>query len=336
MRLVPLTLLATALLGGLAHADPVALRMASIAPDGTSYARELRAFARDVESATRGEVRVKWYIGGIAGDELGALERVRHGQLDGIAGSSFCERLAPSLRVISVVGLFQNRDEVAYVMGQLNPVFGREFAAAGFVDLVNTIFGSDILFSRRPVANMSDFRSLNWWVWNGSPLYPATFDHLNARSQAATLEQAAIDFERGKNDGFVALPSAAIAFQWSTLASYFTPLNIAMVPGCMVISNGALDPLSVDQQQHIRDAAARFQHRWNETTASLDQALVGQLFEKQGLRSVPVSPQFRMDFFEAARAAREHLGDRLVPRELLNRVQSLLADYRAEHHSAHR
>jgi TRAP-type C4-dicarboxylate transport system substrate-binding protein len=327
--------LVAALLAGLmpagARADPTVLRMAAVAPDGTPWARELRSFSRDVETQTHGEVQIKWYLGGIAGDELAALERMRHGQLDGLAGSSFCERLAPSMRVVSIVGLFQSRDEVGAVLAALGPTLAREFRHEGVIDLAETIFGADILFSRHPVANMADFRSTRWWIWNGSPVYQATFPLLGVASEAASLEQAAADFANHKSDGFVALPSAALAFQWSTLASYFTVLNMAMVPGCMVLTNVAMDPLTVEQQQAVRSAAAKFKIRWNDISAALDQSLVEQLFEKQGLKRVRVPTQFRAEFFDAARAARENLGDRLVPHELLSRVLIILADYRVEH-----
>src|SRR3954463_9025735 len=71
------------------------LRFAAVAPDGTSWAREARAFAREVENVTANGVRTKWYFGGIAGDEMEELARLRRGQLDGIAGAVYCERLAP-------------------------------------------------------------------------------------------------------------------------------------------------------------------------------------------------------------------------------------------------
>src|SRR3954467_6995726 len=98
-----------ALLGGLtlglssstaARADEVTLRMGTMAPDGTAWARELNAFARDVDQRTHGQVRIKWYYGGITGDEPGMGERIRRGQLDGAAsGGPLCESLAPSMRV---------------------------------------------------------------------------------------------------------------------------------------------------------------------------------------------------------------------------------------------
>ena len=76
---------ALVLLAGVAHAEPVTLRMAAIAPDGTEWARALKAFAQEVETQSKGELRMKWYLGGMAGDELTALDRIKRGQLDGEA-----------------------------------------------------------------------------------------------------------------------------------------------------------------------------------------------------------------------------------------------------------
>ena len=96
-----------------AAGDAGSLRMAAIAPDGTAWARELKALARDVEAQSNGELRIKWYLGAIAGDELTALERVKRAQLDGEAGASFCQRLAPPLRAARLVGMYQSHQEAA-------------------------------------------------------------------------------------------------------------------------------------------------------------------------------------------------------------------------------
>src|SRR5207253_8784747 len=69
-------LVAALLLASVAHAEPVTLRLATVAPDGTGWARELKAFGREVTTATHDNVQVKWYLGGIAGDELQQHERV--------------------------------------------------------------------------------------------------------------------------------------------------------------------------------------------------------------------------------------------------------------------
>src|SRR5262245_5861741 len=94
--LVLFCLLATA---GRVWADSQTLRFSTIIPDGTAYAREAKAFGRDVENDTGGRVRVKWLFAGVTGDEVQTLERIRRGQIDGAATSLACSQLAPSLRV---------------------------------------------------------------------------------------------------------------------------------------------------------------------------------------------------------------------------------------------
>jgi TRAP-type C4-dicarboxylate transport system substrate-binding protein len=304
--------------------------MAAIAPEGTAWARELHAFSRDVEAATGGSIRIKWYLGGIAGDDPTALERVRHGQLDGLAGPSFCERLAPSLRVIRVVGLFRSRAEVVEVLSYLAPQLDEEFRTSGFVNLMDTVFGADVLFSRRPVESMADFRSTRWWMWTLSPLYRETLPKLGARMVVLPIDQLAATYQNGDVDGFIMPASAALAYQLSTLASYFSPIDTAMLPACMVLTNSAIDPLPVEQQQAIRAAAAKFRIRFNERSAELDRSLLDNLFEKQGLKRSPVSEQFRNEFFEASRNVRDQLDERMVPRSLLARVLGFLADIRAQ------
>lgn len=82
-----------------AHAEPVTLRLATVAPDGTGWARELKAFGREISTSTHDDVLIKWYMSGIAGDELQSHERVQRDQLDGIlSGGMLCQRLAPSMR----------------------------------------------------------------------------------------------------------------------------------------------------------------------------------------------------------------------------------------------
>ena len=62
-----------------------------------------------------------------------------------------------------------------------------------------------------------------------------------------------------------------------------------------------------------------------------DEELLGGLFAKQGLKAVPVSASFRAEYFAAAKVARERMSDRLIPRELVEKVLRMLADYRIEH-----
>src|SRR5262249_44319194 len=97
---------------GEAGAGPRVRRpVATAAPDGSGWARELKVFAREVENATHGEVSVRFYFGGLAGDEIVVGERIQRGQLDGAtSGHMLCQKTAPSLRSLRIPGVVRTRE----------------------------------------------------------------------------------------------------------------------------------------------------------------------------------------------------------------------------------
>jgi TRAP-type transport system periplasmic protein len=317
-----------------ATAEPIVLRMATPAPEGTAWAREGHSFERDIAELTHDQVHMKWYLGGIAGNEMMMLDRIKREQLDGIAsGGVLCQKLAPTMRAMRIVGLFQSRDESSYVVGRLKEALDAEFLRAGFVNLGEYGVGPDVIFSRTPVASMADLKQTKLWIWDLDDVYRETLNAMGLSVVPRPLEKAGLAYDHGELDGFFAVPSAALAFQWSAEAHYFTDLRASFLRGCLLISSRAYDQLPVEGQQAVRKAAARTVARLEEIGREQDEALLSKLFEKQGLKRVPVTQAFRGEFYSAAQAAREQLPEKLVPQALIQRVLGLLADYRAVHRS---
>ena len=315
-----------------ARAEPTTIRVATAAPDGTGWARLFRAMARDVATESNGEVALKWYFGGIAGSEGEMLDRMRRGQLDGVmSGGMLCMRLAPSMRVLRLLGLFQSREEAAYVMGRLRPIVDEEFAKNGYHNMGEAGLGSDILFTRTPVRSLAELTHSRLWVWDLDELMRAQLQALGLPAVPLPVEQASRAYEEGRTDGFIAVPTAALAFQWSTATRYMAQLHLGFLTGCMIMTNRAFDPLSVKARSALTVSVARFGARLEDLGRSQDAALLDKLFAKQGLQNVPISRSFAADFFDRAHTLRDQLPDSALSRALIERVVSWLADYRAEH-----
>jgi TRAP-type C4-dicarboxylate transport system substrate-binding protein len=327
IAIVAATVLAAA--AGQVCAEPTTLRFASIAPEGTVWAHQLKQFARDVEAATGGELRIKWYLSGVAGDERTTLERLHAGQLDGSTGTELCQRLAPTLRATTVFGLFQNQEEADYVLARIRPRLDEELHRNGFVNLGVVSFGHMIMFARQPVRSMADLTRGTWWAWDIDPIWRLQLAEMGLHVLPLPVAEGARAFEGGRTDGFMSVPAIALGLQWSALARSYTPLPVRFLPACFVIADRAIDPLPIPQQKLLRSAAARLMKDFERTAQAQDAQLLGGLFERQGLRRVRVEPAFRDAFYAAARAARERLGEKLVPRELLQRILELLAELRA-------
>ena len=311
-----------------AGAEPVAIRMASMAPEGTAWARELKAYARDTEALSGGEARIKLYLGGIAGDESAVPDRIKKGQLDGEMAAVTCERMAPSLRVLRVPGLIRRREEATYVIDRLRPTVEAEFKKRGFTLTGLTWFGSDILFTKTPVRSMEELRKLRLWIWNLDAVWQAGMPHLGLHVVPLPVAEAAAAYDDGRVDGLLALPSAALVYQWSARSRYFVDLPVAAMAGCNFIATSVFESLSTSSQTALKQAAAKLNLRISEANGALEDALIGRLFEKQGVKRQPPSEQFRIIFFDVAREAREKLPADVVPPALITQVMGWLSDYR--------
>ena len=316
------------------RAEPVTLRLASVAPDGTAWARELKAFGREIGAATQGNVVAKWYLSGIAGDELQSHERVQRDQLDGIlSGGMLCQRLAPSMRAAAMVDEFRDRDEANYVLGRLKPTIDRELAKAGYVGVATAGMGFSVLFSRTPIRSMADLRQARPWLWSLDDVLKTQLGAMGVHVVPLPVEGAAHAFDENRVDSFVGLPSAALAFQWSAQARYVIDLRVGYLTGCMLVSRRAWDALSHDDQQAIESAAAKLQVRIQETTRQMDETLLGgRLFARQGLQALAVPPALQTEFTAAARDAQKQ-AEKLLPSNTLERVTGWVAEYRVSKHA---
>ncbi|MDB4970579.1 MAG: Extracellular solute-binding protein family 7 [Myxococcales bacterium] len=317
-------------------ADPQTLRMASVTPEGSAWARELHAAGREIAASTREQVLVKWYLSGIAGDELAMHDRVQRDQLDGIlSGGMLCQRLAPSLRAAGTVARFRDRGEASYILQKLKPIVDAEFDKAGYVNVAEAGMGFSVIFSRTPVRTMADLKRLHPWMWGLDEVLKTQLFAMGLAPAPLPVEGSGRAYDEGKIDGFISVPSAALAFQWSAQTRYVTNLRVGYLAGCMLVSRRAWDTLGHDDQALITSAAAKLQVRVEETARMSDEMLLGGLFARQGLQAMPASPTLQAEFNAAARDALKSV-EKLAPPGLLDKVSEWLAEYRNNHRAEKR
>ena len=273
------------------------------------------------------------YLGGIAGDDAEMGRRMRKDQLDGaLSAGMLCQEVAPAFAIFRVPGLMQDRAESSYVLTRLVPLLREQAASHGMRLLTSGSLGSDVVLSRVPIDSMETLRNLKLWQWDLDRTSVALAQPWGCTPSRCRSVDAGRAYEEGKTDGFIAIPSAIFGFQWFTRRLYMSQLPFAQLYGCAVMSSSTYERLPTDVRDVIETASVKFGLRISETTRVQDDELLGGLFEKQGVRSVPVSPSLRTQFLDAAHAARDRLGAQIVPTELLLKVQSFLADYRSMRH----
>jgi TRAP-type C4-dicarboxylate transport system substrate-binding protein len=320
-----------ALLSAAAHAKET-FRVAIAPPDGTSYARELRGWAHELEQTTHDSLAVRFYMGGIAGDEVEVGRRMLRGQVDATASAGMlCQAVMPSFRVLRMLGLFADRAEVDYAIGRLSPRLAEEAAKAGYVYLGAASMGRTVVFSKLPVATFDDLERVRLWRWNLDDVVLKMGKHMGLRQVPTPLDEATRAFDQNIVDGYWSVPVAALAFGFHAHARYVLDMSVDYLAGCMLVSERSFNKLSIDNQQAMRAASAKLAARIGSVGWKEDDALLGGVFAKHGMVVRVMPPLQRSAFLAAARDARDRLGTQLVPAELLTQIMTLLADYRVEH-----
>jgi len=275
--------------------------MGTLVPDGTAWARELKAFAREVEAGSG--LKVKFYWGGIAGDELEMIARSKRGQLDGFAGAALCSELAPSLRVTRIQGIFPSRDEHERLVRQI-PGVDEEFKKQGFMCLGVTGLGPSVVFTRAPVSSWAELKKLRLWRWDLDPVAWQQDRAMGLTVVPLSVEGAAAAFDAGKVDGFVALAASALAFQWQSRAPVILPLEVDYLQACLLIAQSAWDALPIETQQTVRAAGAKLQRRMELVGRDADHTVLSGTLIGHGVRATAVPPALRDAFFKAAHETR--------------------------------
>jgi len=306
------------------------LRLATAAPAGTAYARETAAFAREIEVETKGLVKIKWFYGGIAGDEIQAGERMTRGQLDGIgSGGMLCEKGSQSFRVLHLMGLYRSTDEVEHVAARLRQAFEQEQRAHGLVYLGDVALGPTDLFLRNKVTSFDALKREKLWAWDADRTNVESFHAMGFQVVPLPLEGAGAAYDRNEHDGFISIPSGALAFQWLHRVRFSADVRISYLMGCLLVAQRSFDALAREQQEALRTAAARLRIRLRDVVQQQDEALLGGQLKRQGVTPLEATRALKDALFQQSAQARKKLGD-WVPPALVQKAEELVAERRGK------
>ena len=303
-----------------------AVKFAALAPDGSTWMKAMQALDRTLREKSGGRIGFRIYPGGIAGDELDVLRKIRIGQIHATAFSGVgLTQILPEVRVLDLPFLFRDLDEVDRVHDALRDHFARGFRDKGFELLGWAEVGEVHLYSKHPIDRLSDLAQRKVWTWSGDPLSMETFTAMGANPVPLAATDVTTSLSTGMIDTVYGPPLAALALQWHAYTSHMTSYAIAHATGAILISERFYDRLPGELAELLR---VEFEEAMEELTYALrvqsNQAL-GVLEEKSGLKPTPEPTGEERQAFDAVhRQVAERLTDRLYPGETLERVYRIL------------
>ena len=109
------------------------IKIATVAPDGTAWMREMRATGDAIRKATDDRVELKFYPGGVMGDAATVLRKIKIGQLQGSAFTGGeASLITKDAEIYTIPFLFKSQEEVDQVRAKVDPLVKEAVRKTGF------------------------------------------------------------------------------------------------------------------------------------------------------------------------------------------------------------
>ncbi|QDG49627.1 ABC transporter substrate-binding protein [Persicimonas caeni] len=298
------------------------LKIATLAPKGSSWMKSFEDAKRQIEKKTDGQVTLKLYPGGVMGDESAMVRKMRTGQLDGGAVTSVgLGEIDKKMLVLQLPLTFRNHKELDYVRDKMSGTFEKMLADKGFKLLTWGDVGFNYLFTQTPVQTPKDLHKTTPWVWNTDPITKGVMEVMNVNAVPLGVPDVLTSLQTGVIDAFLNSPYGAVALQWYTKADYVTNMRLAVVIGGVVVTAKAMNKLSEEHQKIVMDT---FRAEGKDLLAQIrkDNQQAMKTIEKAGVKAV--QPKDFDEWKKIADKTREELTGKLFPKELVDEMMKHL------------
>ena len=322
-------LLALALLAlAAAGAGAQNLKFGSLAPQDTVWDTAMRRIGVEWNRISGGAIDITVFPGGVAGDEVDMVRKMRTGQLDGAAVSAVgLATVYPGVLALGMPFMFENQEELTHVTERLQPVIEEEFARRGFKVLSWTAAGWVYFFSREPGPTPADLQRQKLNVPEASPQVVDAWKETGFRIAEHQVTELMLGLQTGAVDAVLNSPLIVAPFQWFGIARHMNALEIAPFYGAMVMSVRSWRRLPRDIQSELLASAQEIGRETAAEVLAAERAAV-EIMRRFGLIIHEPTPE-QAAAWRVLQHGFEPLVGPVVEERVFRMVTDALAEYRA-------
>ncbi len=311
-------------------AQTVRIKLATLAPTGSTYHKSLLTLKDAWRKASAGTVDLVIYADGKLGGEadtvgLMNVKSIQASMLTAV-GLSEIETGVAGLQNIPMG--FRNFAEVDYVGEKLQPLLNERLLNKGFVVLFWSDAGWVRFFSKKPVQHPADLKKLKLFNWAG---FPEQIDiYRSAGYNAVPLETADIlpGLQTGLIEAVPCPPVFALAGQVDVRAPYMLDLNWAPLVGACVVRQDVWEKIPATTREALAKAALAVGAEIKANGRKEGEVSV-EAMEKRGLKVTKVTPELETEWRAAAEAVYPKIRGSIVPADIFDKTMNLLKEFRA-------
>lgn len=301
------------------------LKVALIVPRSPTGALEEKKYNKRLSDLTGGQVQVRVYWGGAAGDEKDVVRKMRTGQIDVTAlGLDVLSQFVREAMVLATPGLYSNYRQVDAVRKDLTPQFDAEAYRNGFKIMGWGDVGRLRLFSKQEVTRIADFRRIRPWLYPESQMLKEFYRVVGATGVPLSIGEVYGGMQTGMIDTFWSTAVMAGALQWARTAKYVSAEGLGFISGAFVFRRGAWDALSDVAKKAIQDIADERRAQAQEDIRKADDRAMAKLLTRG---YTPLRAANPTEWWETGKKLRRQMVGRLYTADLVERAEKIALQY---------
>lgn len=267
-----------------ARAEPVALRIATLAPAGSSWGKLFSAWQRGVVERSHGAINLQVFYGTQQGDEVAMVSKMRTRQLDGaVLTATGLAQIYRDVLVFELPGLFRDWAHLDRARAAMRPALDAAFDSRGFRIVSWGDVGITHLMTKGVEARVpGDLRRARCFYLPGDPVGPAFFQAAAGGIFAKSLSVPEIlpALQSGSVNLLSAPSLVAEQLQWTSVLDHIDvrPTNVAI--GAFVVSSAKVRSLPADLAAILLDTASSAGDGSGDAIRRQDAASFGRLRAK--------------------------------------------------------
>jgi TRAP-type C4-dicarboxylate transport system substrate-binding protein len=312
------------------------LRVATVAPRGSSFHQRFQAMGEQWKTAPGGGVLLDIYPG-TQGGEPTIVRRMnpRVAQLDGAMLTGIgLQLIDPDITALQLMPMmFRSWDEVDFVRERLRARLEKKLAEKGYIVLFWADAGWVRWFSKQPVLRPADLKPMKVYASSGDP---QTVEFMKDYYNPVVLEPDKIltSLQTGMIDAVPIPPFLANFLQVSTQTGHMLDMNYAPIVGAMVVTRRAWDKLPPETQASLRQSAETAGAEIRRASREEDTVAIATMREKHKLQVHDLPPGAQEQWQTEIAKIYPKLRGSVVPADLFDEVEAALKEFRAKQPAA--
>ncbi len=305
------------------------IKLATLAPENSSLMKIFREMNSELLKETGGEVGFKLFSGFALGDELDVFRKLRIGLIHAATfTATFLSDINPDIRALQLPFLFNNYQEVDYVLNAMVEDFNQSFSKRGYQVLGWSEIGFIHIMTTVPITKLEDLQGKKVWTRANSPMANTVFTKARVSPVTIGAPDVLVALQTNLVEVVYNSPYYALVTQWYTRVQYMTDIPLAYIGGALIISNKFFSRLSPQLQETTRKVCMKYLRRLTDKTRKDNQEALN-LILKRGVKKITLEPGELERFKELLEQAISNIDPKVLPEDTIQKVRVTLEEYRA-------